>query len=796
MRNKEIIDLLTIDEKIRLLNGDGSWFTNNCNGKLPTIMMSDGPHGLRKQEVENYADLNNSEIATCYPTASAIASSWDINVASKLAEAIADEALKEKVSIVLGCGINIKRNPLCGRNFEYFSEDPYLTGELATAYIKAMESKGVGTSLKHFACNNQEKRRQTQNSKIDERALHEIYLKAFETVVKNAQPTTIMSSYNRLNGEYVGRNKGLLTDLLREKWGFKGLIVSDWGAALDIVACIKAGMDIEMPDSFGQHTLELKTAYDNGEITLQEIDRAVENVVAMVVNQSKKIIDSKVDYDVQHNIAKELECQSAVLLKNVEKILPVDKNKKILVIGNMATEMRFQGGGSSHITTVKTKNALESLTEIYENIDYAKGYLEDSTNSKLQGEAVEKAKTADVVLFFGGLSDKYEGEGYDRATLSIPPCQTELLDKVSEVNDNIVFVSFGGSPIEMKFINNVKGILQMYLGGQGVGEACGLLISGARNPSGKLAETYPININDVPSTKTFGKETANVEYRESIFVGYRYFDTFKIPTLFDFGFGLSYTNFEYTNLVLSTNTYKNGNLEVMFDVANTGEVNGAEVAEVYIKNPEGKYMRASRELAGFVKIKLDSKEKKTTTVTVNERSFSIYNEEKADFQIASGTYQIMVGSSLSDIRLEATVEVLGEEITLDQTMEFSEYFNSELKITSEKFNSLLKNKNQRNFDKIPRGGYTKYNSMNELAKASLLVKIVKFVLKKVVYGMNKDKLKTDPAVTMIVTGMQEGPLDSVLTASEGAVPYFLAEAMVLSANKKHMKAIGKLIKRK
>ena len=796
MRNKDIINKLTIDEKIRLLNGVGSWFTYDCNGKLPSIMMSDGPHGLRKQEVESYSDLNNSEIATCYPTASAIASSWDVNVAKSLGNSIADEALKEKVSIVLGCGINIKRNPLCGRNFEYFSEDPFLTGELATAYIKAMEEKGVATSLKHFACNSQEKRRQTQNSVVDERALNEIYLKAFETVVKNAQPSTVMSCYNRLNGEYGCENYELLTNLLRNKWGFKGVVVSDWGASLDVVACIKAGMDIEMPDSFGVHTSDLKAAFEKGDLTVEEIDRAVENVVALVIKQSEKIVDFEVDYLVQHEIARDLECESAVLLKNENNILPVGKGKSILIVGNMANEMRFQGGGSSHITTVKTKNAVESLKESYPNVEFVKGYLDDSTDKKLELEALESAKRSDVVLFFGGLTDEYEGEGYDRKTLSIPQCQTSLLEKLIAVNPNTVFVSFGGSPIEMKFKNDVKGILQMYLGGQAVGEACSLLISGARNPSGKLAETYPLDINDVPSTKTFSKETNNVEYRESIFVGYRYFDTFNVPTLFDFGFGLSYTTFDYSDLVLSSKVYEKGELDVAFTVKNTGDVSGAEISQVYIKNPEGKFMRASRELVGFSKNQLDVGASKKVSVKLNERSFSIYNVEKSEFQISSGSYQIMVGASLNDIRLVGEVQVLGEAITLNQTVDFSEYFNKSMDIKSETFKRLMYKNSQKDFDKIAKGNYTIHNSMNELAKVSLLSKIVKFVLKKAVYHMNKGAKKTDPAVVMIVTGMQEGPLVSVMTASEGAVPMFLAEAMLLSANGHHMKAISRLFKRK
>lgn len=794
MEINEIMKNLTIEEKIKLLNGKGSWFTYDCNGKIPSIMMIDGPHGLRKQMVESLADMNNSKIATCFPTASAISSSWDTEIASKLANAIADEALKEKVSIVLGCGINIKRNPLCGRNFEYFSEDPYLTGKLATAYISTMEEKGIATSLKHFAVNNQERKRQTQNSIVDERALREIYLSAFEMVVKNAKPKTIMASYNRLNGEYACENKRLINDILKEEWGYKGLVISDWGAVTDVVKCIKAGLDIEMPSSNGFQSEKLLLAYKTGELTIEEIDRSVEKIISFVILQNSKILDKEVDYKKHHIIAKNIATECAVLLKNENEFLPLSKEQSVLVVGEMATEMRFQGGGSSHITTVKTKNALEGLQDFSSNIQFAIGYSDDKTDSKMISEAVEMAKDVDVVLFFGGLSEKFEGEGYDRKNLRIPPCHIELLEKIHAVNKNIAFISFGGSPIEMLFLGKVKSVLHMYLGGQGVGEATASLVYGETCPSGKLAETFPRSIDDVPSTATFSKETNNVEYRESIFVGYRYFDSYNVPTLFDFGFGLSYTSFEYSNLELSDKRFEDGELKISITIKNIGKVKGKEIVEVYVKNPSSNFMRANRELIAFKKVELNVGESKVVEMMLSKRNFSIYHVDSKKFVVPSGIYEIQVGSSLNDIRQKSEVEVVGVEIQDNQKTLLSEYFKNTLKYSQSQF-AILTGSVQRDFNKIKKGQYTAYNTMEELSRTSLLGKIVLKSMKKSLYSMNKGKKKDSPELMMMVSGVTEGPLISVMNNSEGAITVNIVDGIVLWANGKYFKSISLLTKK-
>lgn len=818
MDTKQVMNQLTTEEKARLLSGVGSWHTYDCNGKLPAIMMSDGPHGLRKQEKEDFSDINRSEIATCFPTASAVASSWNTEAVAKMATAIAREALKEKVSIVLGCGTNIKRSPLCGRNFEYFSEDPFLSGTLATAYINAMQEQGVGTSLKHFAGNSQETRRQTSNSQIDERALREIYLSAFEMAVKEAKPTTIMASYNRLNGKYACANERLLTDILRNEWGYEGAVVSDWGATVDVVSCIKAGMDLEMPDSRGYHTQQVLEALDNGTLTVAEVDRAVEKVVDLILSQSAKIEDATVDYAAQHEIARELACESAVLLQN-DGMLPLQKGAKVLVIGELAEHMRFQGGGSSHITTAEVPNAIESLRKKGMEVLYAQGYRSDytessegkracdnATDAQLAQEALTLAKEDIPILFFGGLTDSTEGEGYDRISLSIPSCQISLLNQLYEVNKDISFVSFGGAPMEMPFAGKVRAILHMYLGGQAVGEACADLLVGDVNPSGKLAETFPLSVEDVPCRKWYAPDSDDVEYRESIFVGYRYYDTFGTPALFHFGHGLSYTKFEYRDIQLSEQNYAGGSLQVSFTIKNVGTCAGKEIAQIYVVNPKANYARPKKELRGFIKVALEAGESKRVSVHLNQRSFSLYDVESGTFVMPTGTYEVLVGASLQDIRLNTSVEVKGITYTRDDRENLSDYFyrdennSSADKTSTDKSFDIRKEQFIRlygrplsRFDQVEKGHYAMCNSFDCVSQKSLLGKIVRMIVLRILYGMNKDKPKDDPAVKMLVQGVIEGTLECLICASDGMFPPSIAEALVLAANGHSIKAIGRLM---
>lgn len=794
---KEIAASLTTDEKIRLLSGVGSWHTYDCNGKLPSIMMTDGPHGLRKQESEDFSDINRSNVATCFPTASAIASSWNTEAIEEMAAAIAQEALKEKVSIVLGCGINIKRSPLCGRNFEYFSEDPYLAGRMATAYINAMQKMGVGTSLKHFAANNQETRRQTANSQIDERALREIYLSAFEMAVKEAHPTTIMASYNLLNGEHACANKHLLTDILRDEWGFDGAVISDWGAVTDIVQCIKAGMDLEMPDCLGIHTEELREAFEQGTLTVEELDRAVEKVVELVTVQSAKLQDAEVDYAEHHELARKLACESAVLLAN-DGMLPLEQVSKVIVVGELACHMRFQGGGSSHITTAETKNAIQSLRDKGIEVIYVQGYHNENEkpDGQLEQEAIEAAKEHLPILFFGGLTDAFEGEGYDRTTLDIPRNQRLLLDQLLKVNQNIAFISFGGSPMDMPFANDVRAILHMYLGGQAVGEACADLIVGDVNPSGKLAESFPFSLADIPCSSCFAPQSDDVEYRESIFVGYRYYDHFYKPCRFDFGHGLSYTTFQYSDLKLSTLQYSGGSLMISFVITNTGSRKGSEVAQVYVINPKGSYIRPKKELRGFAKVSLEAGESKTVSITLHERSFSLYDTQQEDFMVPSGQYRILIGASVHDTRLDADVEVTGMAYERDDRERLSDYFtfgNAEAPEISAAQFAALYGKPLSHFDDVKKGGFTLFHSFEKLAEHSLLGRISLAYVKYTLYKMNRGRSKEDPAVKILINGVRENTIASLACASGGLFPPRLAQAIVLSANGQHGKAFKRLL---
>ncbi|MCQ2520553.1 MAG: glycoside hydrolase family 3 C-terminal domain-containing protein, partial [Lachnospiraceae bacterium] len=500
MDTKAILKELTVDEKIRLLGGMGDWFIYDCNGKVPKVMMTDGPHGLRKIEVTKAGDVEASNPATCFPTASAMASSWDPEMTYLEGETLADEALMEKISIVLGCGMNIKRSPFCGRNFEYYSEDPLLAGKMAGGFISGTQSKGIGTCLKHFAVNSQETRRMTSDSIVDERALREIYLAGFEDCIKTAKPYTVMTSYNRVNGTYAAANKHLLTDILRDEWGFEGAVVSDWGASIDIVACIKAGLNLEMPDPKGYHTRVLKKAYMDGEISDELLDEKALKILDSFATLSERVEENHpVDFDAHNAVARKLSASGAVLLKN-DGALPVSKEKKLIIIGDLAENVRFQGGGSSHINPARQKNALKAFESAGYKYCFAKGYDRntENTDSKLVSQVKELLEKElddnSVVLFFLGLTDAFEGEGYDRKDLSIPGNQTELLDEVAKIvnKDQLAAVTFGGAPFDFSFEDKVSSILHMYLGGQAVGEAVCDLVTGAVNPSGKLAETFPL----------------------------------------------------------------------------------------------------------------------------------------------------------------------------------------------------------------------------------------------------------------------------------------------------------------
>ena len=658
---KKIISEMTLEEKAGMCSGKDFWHLKGAERLgIPAVMVSDGPHGLRKQAEEaDHLGLNESIKAVCFPTACATACSFDRDLLEEMGERIGDECQAENLSVILGPAVNIKRSPLCGRNFEYFSEDPYLASQMAAAHIKGVQSKNVGTSIKHFAANNQEHRRMSCSSEIDERTLREIYLAAFETAIKEAKPDTVMCSYNRINGEFASENHWLLTEVLRDQWGFEGYVMSDWGAVNDRVKGLKAGLELEMPGSGGNTDKEIVEAVKNGELEESVLDRAVERILNIVFKFTDNRQEGKFDLEEDHKLAAKIAGESMVLLKN-EGVLPIPvQGKKIAFIGKFAETPRFQGGGSSHINSFKITSALEAVKDVAQ-VTYAQGYdvKEDVIDQVMLDQAVEVAKEADVAVIFAGLPDAFESEGYDRSHMRMPDCQNTLISEIAKVQENIVVVLHNGSPVEMPWADQVKGILEAYLGGQAVGQAEVDILFGKVNPSGKLAETIPYKLSDNPSYLNFPGDGQKVEYKEGVFVGYRYYDAKEMPVRYPFGYGLSYTTFEYKDLQLSADKIKDTDkLKVRLKVKNTGNRAGKEIVQLYVADKTGAASRPVKELRNFVKVELQPQEEKTVEMELDKRSFAWYNTDIHDWYAASGEYEILAAASSRDIRLKKTVYV-------------------------------------------------------------------------------------------------------------------------------------------
>ena len=659
-----ILEQMTLEEKASLCSGLTNWLTKPiARLGIPSVWMSDGPHGLRKEMQTGGTNImQKAETATCFPTAVTTASSWDPALLEEVGTVLADEAKAYKVTTLLGPGVNIKRSPLCGRNFEYISEDPYHAARMGAAFVHGVQKEGIGVSLKHYCANNQEHIRMCIDSVVDERALREIYLTPFEYIVKTEQPTTVMCSYNRVGGTYLSDNKRLLTDVLRGEWGYKGIVVSDWGAVNDRVEGIRAGLDLEMPGNGGMNDKHIVEAVKNGSLDEADLDKVVLRMIKFAFDcKENEGRGYTPDFKAHHQVARKAAAQSAVLLKNNDNALPLNSKQRVAVIGALAKNLRYQGAGSSHINPPKTVAFTEAMRNEGQSFAYAPGYSlkGDGYNKKLIDEAVKVAKGKDAVLLFIGLTDAYESEGFDRKHMNIPRGHNELVDAVTKVNDNVIVVLSCGSPIKMDMWEcKVKAILNLYLGGQAGGEAAYDLIYGKVNPSGKLAETFPFNNEDNVVAKYFPMGPRTVEYRESIFVGYRYFDTAKKAVQYPFGHGLSYTKFEYKNIKLSSKKVKEGDkLTVTFTLKNIGDVAGAEVAQVYVCPPKSKIFKADRELKGFQKVYLEPGEKKKVSIELDERAFSYYNVNINDWHAESGEYKIIVAASSRDSRLYDSVEV-------------------------------------------------------------------------------------------------------------------------------------------
>ena len=663
----ELVGKMTLEEKAGLLSGEDFWRTKAVERLgIPQIMVSDGPHGLRKQnDAADQLGVNESIKAVAFPAGCATAASFNRDLLRTVGEALGEECQAEGVATILGPGVCIKRSPLCGRNFEYFSEDPYVATETATAFIKGVQSKGVGTSIKHYLANSQEHRRFTSSSDVDERTLREIYLASFEGAIKNAKPWTVMCSYNLINGIHAGAHKKYLTDVLRNEWGYEGIVMSDWGAVEDRVRDLEAGLDLEMPASHGTNDALVVEAVRDGRISEEVVDLSVKRLLNWIFKASEQAKGrSEWDIALDHKKAMEAARETIVLLKNEDNILPLKKGVRAAFIGKYAVSPRFQGGGSSHINTQYVTGAMDAVTELsIENVSFNQGFNDDKDviDEQMIKEAVEAAKAAEVAVIFAGLPDSFESEGFDRKHMHMPECQNALIEAVMAVQPNTVVVLHNGAPVEMPWIKGVKGILEAYLSGEGVGMAEAEILYGMVNPSAKLAETFPIKLEDNPSYLYFTGEGNRTEYREGVYVGYRYYDKKKMDVLFPFGHGLSYTSFEYSNLKLDKEAMKDTEeLKVSVDVTNTGAVAGKEVVQLYVKAFDTEFvLRPVKELRGYEKIELAPGETKTVSFTLGKRAFAYYNTEISDWFVESGEYEILVGASSRDIRQCAKINVEG-----------------------------------------------------------------------------------------------------------------------------------------
>lgn len=675
MKHPEIVEKMSLEQKAQFVTGGDYWHAKGDEALgLPTIMLTDGPHGLRKKDPNGKSiGLGDSVPSTCMPPASTSACSWDEELLNLEGKTIAEECLQEKVSVLLGPGTNIKRSPVCGRNFEYFSEDPLLAGKMSAGFINGCQSMGIGTSLKHFACNSQEAYRMIINEVIDERTMRELYLTAFEIAVKESHPWTIMNSYNRINGVYASQNDWLQNKVARDEWGFDGLFVTDWGASVDRVPGLKAGTDLEMPSSFELNIAQIMEAVKTGELDENVLNERVDAVVDLIIKSKPALAkDYKYDVEEHHQVAARIAEGSMVLLKNEDDILPLKEGQKVAVIGEMAKVPRFQGPGSSVIKPTKVDNAYDNLVKLGVDVKYAQGYYYNNPPKKkkdrkedsvLISEAVTTAKSCDVAVVFVGLPEGLEAEGYDRQDIFMPDVHNKLVSEVVKANPNTVVVLAGGSVVYIPWADEVKGILNSGLGGQATGIAVANILTGKVNPSGKTAETYPMNYEDNPVYGNYPGEPVISEHKESVYIGYRYYDSAKMNVRFPFGFGLSYTTFEYSDIKLSSEKIKdNETVTLTFKVKNTGKVDGKEVAEVYVADKESTIFRPEKELRAFTKVSLKAGEEKEVSINLGKRAFAYYNVNLGDWHVESGEFDIMVGSSSRDIKLTKSIYV---ESTVD-----------------------------------------------------------------------------------------------------------------------------------
>ena len=799
MKYQAIIDQMTLEEKVALCSG-ADFFSTKAFEKygIPSISMADGPHGLRKQVASaDHLGLNQSVPATSFPTASLSACSWDRDLLFEMGAAIGEEALQEGVSIVLGPGVNIKRNPLCGRNFEYFSEDPYLAGEMAACWIAGLQSKGVGASLKHFAANSQENERMSSDSLVDERTLREIYLLAFEKAAKQARPATVMSAYNKLNGTYCSDNPLLLRDILRNEWGYQGLVVTDWGATNDRVKGFAAGLDLEMPGSLGCFDSEVIAAVRSGQLHEGRLNESVDRLLEMIFTAAEnRQAGYRYNAEAHHRLAKKIAVNSAVLLKNEGGILPIAPGKTIALIGALAKEPRYQGAGSSHINPTQLSNTSEGFAEVGLTATFYPGYpLKGSLDEALIVEALTGAKNADIAVVFAGLPEAYESEGFDREGLAMPESHNALIARVAETNPNTVVVLVGGAPVEMAWLSNVKAVLNLYLAGQASGQAAAELLVGMANPSGKLAESYPLHYEDVPSAGCYETGGKQAQYREGLYVGYRYYDTARKDVLFPFGHGLSYTRFAYQDLTLShAELDAPYELKLSLKVTNTGPVEGAEVVQVYVRSVEPVVFRPEKELKAFAKVFLKPGETQQVSMTLDARSFAIYDTVICDWVVPGGVYQILVGASSRDIRLQADVNVHGQPVPSATRATPRWYVELNGKPTKADFEALLCH----TIEPVtaPRkGAYTLECSFQDMASGSWIIRqVIKGIegtIGKSVGGIDY----SNPTFRLMMAGATGTPLKNLSLVSPDRMPQHITTGLMHLANGRILKGLFAMMKK-
>lgn len=760
---QNLIKEMTLAEKASLCSGLNFWYLKGIERLgIPSIMLTDGPHGLRKQiGAADQIGLENSVPATCFPTASALAATWNRELVYQVGVALGEECRQEKVGVILGPGANIKRSPLCGRNFEYFSEDPYLTGEIAKSHINGVQSQGVGTSLKHFAANNQEHRRMTIDTLVDERTLREIYLTGFEIAVREAQPWTVMCSYNRINGIYSSDNHYLIREILKEEWGHTGLVVTDWGAMNERVAALRAGVELEMPAANNGNDASIVAAVRSGALDEAVLDSAVERILTLIRSAQPRLSeDFTYDPQAHHALARQVAGEGAVLLKNEGGLLPLKSGAKIALIGRFARQPRYQGAGSSLMNPTRLDNLYDELANLVgvSRLSYAPGYTVkgDLPDEALIQEALAAAGQADVVLICAGLTDMYEIEGLDRQHLNLPAGHDALIQRLAADHKNVVVVLSNGSPVAMPWVNQVPAILEGYLGGQAGAGALADILTGQVNPSGKLAETFPLRLEDTPA-QPYPGGPATVEYREGLYVGYRYYDSANVDVLFPFGHGLSYTTFEYRDLVLM---HSGEVVTATFKVKNSGSLAGKEIAQLYVRDLQSSVYRPDKELRGFAKVELQPGEETQISLPLGRRAFAFYDPGSRDWAVEAGEFEILVGASSRDIRLSATLHLPAEQENQIQPVQ-KQRPTSGYRFSQAEFEALLGRPLPAN-KSAQKGSFTLNTPISELGSTfsgRILYRITKDSIRKMMNG----KEDTPSGMLMLVMA-DEMPLRNLLMA--------------------------------